>query len=92
VPIRGIFSTRIAAPRSPGRLNAKSSHKLDVRKVLQGLPALHVRSTVIDGEVIVQGGQGRSDFHALQAELRRKKPSGLVFRAFDLLHLNGEAA
>ena len=51
---------------------------------------LDCRSAVIDGEVIVQDRHGRSDFEALRSELARRVPRGLVFMAFDLLHLDGE--
>jgi bifunctional non-homologous end joining protein LigD len=51
---------------------------------------LRCDGAILDGEVIVQGSNGVCDFHALQQILRRKKPSGLTFMAFDLLHLDGE--
>jgi ATP-dependent DNA ligase len=46
-------------------------------------------SAIIDGEMIVQDEQGRSDFHAFEHAMRHE-PHRLVFMAFDLLHLNGE--
>ena len=45
-------------------------------------------SAILDGEVIVQDEQGRSDFHALRSAIA-KRPHDLVFMAFDLLHLDG---
>jgi ATP-dependent DNA ligase len=44
---------------------------------------------VIDGEVIVQDAEGRSDFTAVQDAIRWR-PGRLLFFAFDLLFLNGE--
>ncbi|WP_366940971.1 ATP-dependent DNA ligase [Mesorhizobium sp.] len=45
-------------------------------------------SFIIDGEVIVTNEAGLSDFHALRSAIS-KRPRGLYFVAFDLLHLNG---
>jgi ATP-dependent DNA ligase len=50
---------------------------------------LDCTSAVLDGEVIVQDQNGLPDFHRLQKELRGRRPQGLVFMAFDLLHLDG---
>jgi ATP-dependent DNA ligase len=50
--------------------------------------ALPCRSAIIDGEVVVQDGQGRSDFALLRRAIRQE-PQRLVFIAFDLLHRNG---
>ena len=52
----------------------------------KGLPCL---SAVLDGEMIVQDPQGRSDYHALRRAIHRA-PHRLVFYGFDLLTLNGE--
>ena len=57
--------------------------------VLAELPALDRSALILDGEIIVQDAAGRSDYHALRAQLARRRPSGLVFMAFDLLHLDG---
>lgn len=55
---------------------------LDAANSLGGAPAL------LDGEVIVQGETGLSDFHALRAAIRWA-PHRLVFYAFDLLTVDG---
>ena len=57
--------------------------------VLDSLRELDCAAAILDGEVFVQGPQGLPDFHALRRELARKKPQGLLFMAFDLLHLDG---
>jgi bifunctional non-homologous end joining protein LigD len=59
------------------------------RGLLDALRALGCERAIIDGEVIVQDANGHPNFHALRRELARKKPQGLVFIAFDLLHLDG---
>jgi DNA ligase D-like protein (predicted ligase) len=59
------------------------------RPILNAAAELDCTSAIIDGEMIVQDEQGRSDFHAFQHAMRHE-PARLVFMAFDLLHLNGE--
>lgn len=56
-------------------------------KTLSALPAA---SALIDGELVVEGGTGASDFSALQADLSEGRADRLVFYAFDLMHLDGE--
>lgn len=49
---------------------------------------LPCRAAILDGEVIVSGERGTPDPAALEAAIWNE-PSGLVFVAFDLLHLDG---
>jgi bifunctional non-homologous end joining protein LigD len=58
--------------------------------ILDVAGGLDCRGALIDGEMIVQDSLGLSDFEALRSALARRKPGGLVFMAFDLLHLDGE--
>jgi bifunctional non-homologous end joining protein LigD len=44
---------------------------------------------VLDGEVIVPGPNGTSDFGALQEDLGVKRSDRMVFCAFDVLYLDG---
>src|SRR5215475_5742858 len=50
---------------------------------------LNCRSSIIDGEVIVQNERGVSEFEALKSAIRWQ-PQRLILCAFDLLHLNGK--
>lgn len=50
---------------------------------------LDVESAILDGEVVVLDERGGSSFSALQAAFQDGKDGGLVYFAFDLLHLNG---
>ncbi|HEV2079725.1 MAG TPA: hypothetical protein VGR19_07505, partial [Allosphingosinicella sp.] len=59
-------------------------------ELLEAARYLECASAVLDGEVIVQDPNGLPDFHRLQRELRRQQPEGLIFMAFDLLHLDGK--
>jgi bifunctional non-homologous end joining protein LigD len=49
---------------------------------------LRCKSAIIDGEAIVQDGDGASDFEALSFSLRQR-PHSIILYAFDLLHLDG---
>lgn len=46
------------------------------------------RSAIIDGEIIVQDANGRSDFHLLRERIGNST-EGFALMAFDLLHLDG---
>lgn len=50
---------------------------------------LPVEDCTIDGEVVVEDKNGVSDFSALQNALSEGDASGMVYYAFDLLHLDG---
>jgi bifunctional non-homologous end joining protein LigD len=50
---------------------------------------LHCQTAIIDGEAIVQDGDGRSDFESLQSAIRAQ-PHSIILYAFDLLHLDGK--
>jgi bifunctional non-homologous end joining protein LigD len=58
-----------------------------VPDALAGLPA---KAAVIDGEMVVEGPAGASDFSALQADLNEGRSDRFAFYAFDLLHLDGK--
>lgn len=57
--------------------------------VLTDARLLLCSSAVLDGEIIIQDEQGRSDFDGLSLAIERE-PERLIFYAFDLLHLDGE--
>jgi bifunctional non-homologous end joining protein LigD len=59
------------------------------RAVADAAKALPAREVIIDGEVIVAGTDGQSDFGALQEHLRMGSSSLLTYYAFDLLHIDG---
>jgi bifunctional non-homologous end joining protein LigD len=56
--------------------------------VLAAVRELRCSSAILDGEMIVQDEQGRSDFDAFKRALGCH-PAALIFMAFDLLHLDG---
>ena len=57
-----------------------------IRTALAALPA---GTALIDGELVVEGDNGASDFSVLQSELSEGRSDRFVFYAFDLLHLDG---
>lgn len=52
--------------------------------------ALPCEAALIDGEIVVLGDSGISSFSRLQEALSEERAEGMVFFAFDLLHLDGE--
>ncbi|KEQ07688.1 DNA ligase D [Pseudorhizobium pelagicum] len=64
------------------------THKFgtDIVQAVESLPA---RDAVIDGEIVVNGGSGASDFSLLQQDLSEGRNDRFVFFAFDLLYLDG---
>ncbi len=57
--------------------------------VAKALAALPVDDALIDGELVVEGAGGASDFSALQADLSAGRSDRFVFYAFDLIHCDG---
>jgi bifunctional non-homologous end joining protein LigD len=58
--------------------------------IARALAKLNVRQALIDGEVVVMGETGVTDFGKLQATLAGETHDPMVLQAFDLLHLDGE--
>ena len=56
--------------------------------IVRAASSLRCRSAIIDGEAIVQDGNGASDFDALPAAIQSRS-NNIILCAFDLLHLNG---
>ena len=56
--------------------------------IVRAASNLKCKSAIIDGEAIVQDGNGASDFEALRSAMRWK-PQSIILYAFDLLHLDG---
>lgn len=59
------------------------------KAVTDALVALPASQAIIDGELVVEGAGGASDFSALQADLSAGRDDRFVFFAFDLLYLDG---
>lgn len=59
------------------------------KAVPEALAALQVEAAMIDGELVVEGAGGASDFSMLQADLSADRSDRFLFYAFDLFHLDG---
>jgi bifunctional non-homologous end joining protein LigD len=59
-----------------------------MRKIADDARRISASSAIIDGEVVVPGENGTTDFSVLQNELKGTSTK-IVFVAFDLLYLNG---
>jgi bifunctional non-homologous end joining protein LigD len=59
------------------------------KELAAALGGLAVADAVIDGELVVEGETGASDFSLLQAAPSEGETGRLVFYAFDLLHADG---
>jgi ATP-dependent DNA ligase len=57
--------------------------------IVRAAADLRCKSAIIDGEAIVQNGEGASDFEALQSAIRWQ-PHSIILYAFDLMHLDGK--
>ena len=60
-----------------------------MRGLAEAAAKLKVESCILDGEFVALDHEGRSNFSDLQAAFQEGKQAGLVYFAFDLLHLNG---
>src|SRR5215471_15076381 len=59
------------------------------RAIVDDLARLKVETAYIDGEIVAMDKRGASSFGALQEALSQGSTSGLIYVAFDLLHLDG---
>ena len=54
------------------------------------LGRLKCKDAIIDGEIVVLGGDGISSFSQLQADLSSSRSDRMIYYVFDLLRLDGE--
>jgi bifunctional non-homologous end joining protein LigD len=57
--------------------------------IVRGAANLHCPSAIIDGEAVVQNGDGASNFEALRSAMRWQ-PHSIILYTFDLMHLGGK--
>lgn len=55
----------------------------------EAVASLNVETALLDGEIVVEDEQGRSNFQRLQNALSGESSETLHYYVFDLLHLNG---
>ena len=60
-----------------------------LRPIIEATRSLGARDTILDGELIIQGDDGRSDFHGLRSAMTNA-PERLIFYAFDMMVTDGQ--
>ena len=85
------YRTMLVIDRGKTTAYTRNGHDWTDRysRIVQAAEKLACRSAVIDGELVIQDADGRSDFEGLRAAIARE-PHRLILFAFDLLHLDGE--
>lgn len=85
---------RVLAHIAGGEIRLLTRHGKDWTVRFQPIPAvlakLDCAQALVDGEMVVLGPTGISDFSLLQATLAGEAKHPLTFETFDLLHLDGE--
>ncbi len=89
--IQGCIETAHGATSRSARLITRGgldwTHRMpDIAAALAELP---VEDALLDGEVVVFDGEGKTSFADLQAAFQEGKRKPLTYVIFDLLHLNG---
>jgi bifunctional non-homologous end joining protein LigD len=85
------YRSQVVIERDQVRLFSRNGHDWSDRYpgIVRAASGLRCKSAIIDGEAIVQDGDGRSDFESLQSAMRSRAES-IILYAFDLLHLDGK--
>ena len=85
------YRSQLVIERGQVRVFSRNGHDWSDRYpgIVRAAAKLRCQSAIIDGEAIVQDGDGRSDFEALQSAIR-VQPYGIILYAFDILHLDGK--
>jgi hypothetical protein len=81
----------VVIDRGQVRVFSRNGHDWSDRYpgIVRAAAGLRCKSAILDGEAIVQNGDGASDFEALSSAMRQQ-PQSIILYAFDLLHLDGK--
>jgi ATP-dependent DNA ligase len=84
------YRSQVLVERGQARVFTRNGYDWSDRypSIVRAATNLRCQSAIIDGEAIVQNGDGASDFEALGSALRHR-PHSILLYAFDLLHLDG---
>jgi DNA ligase D-like protein (predicted ligase) len=84
------YRCQVLIERGQVRVLTRNGHDWTDRypSIVSAALKLKCKSAIIDGEAIVQDGDGISDFDALSFAMRWR-PNAIILYAFDLMHLNG---
>ena len=85
------YRSQVVVERGEARVFTRNGYDWSDRypSIVRTAANLRCQSAIIDGETIVQDGNGASDFEALSSALRQR-PHSIILYAFDLLHLDGK--
>src|SRR6478672_6693263 len=85
------YRSQVVIERGQVRVFSRNGHDWSDRypSIVRAAASLRCKSAIIDGEAIVQDGDGRSYFESLQSAIR-VRPYSIILYAFDLLHLDGK--
>ncbi len=85
------YRTQIAVRDGVAKAFTRNGHDWSEKyaPIVIAAAALRCRSARLDGEMIVQDAEGRSDYHALRKAIGNE-PHRLVLYAFDLLEFDGQ--
>src|SRR6478672_8539266 len=85
------YRSQVVIERGQARVFSRNGHDWGDRYpgIVRAAACLSCKSAIIDGEAIVQDGDGRSDFESLQSAIR-VQPYSIILYVFDLLHLDGK--
>lgn len=86
---------RIEARIEHGRVQLLTRTGLDWtdrfgKSLVAALKGLPVRTALLDGEIVIEGGNGSSDFSLLQQDLSDGRDDRFTYYIFDLMHLDGQ--
>jgi bifunctional non-homologous end joining protein LigD len=85
------YRSQVLIERGQVRVFSRNGHDWSDRYpgIVRAASSLRCQTAIIDGEAIVQDGDGRSDFESLQSAIR-VRPYSIILYAFDVLHLDGK--
>lgn len=86
---------RIEARIDHGRVQLLTRTGLDWterfgERMIASLKGLPVQTALLDGEIVVESGNGSSDFSLLQQDLSAGRDDRFTYYVFDLMHLDGQ--
>jgi hypothetical protein len=85
------YRCQVLLERGQARVFTRNGYDWSDRypSIVRAAAKVRCQSAIIDGEAIVQNGDGASDFEALSSAMRRQ-PHSIILYGFDLLHLDGK--
>jgi bifunctional non-homologous end joining protein LigD len=86
-----VIAAKCCFERGQARVLTRNGYDWSDRypSIVRAAANLRCQSAIIDGEAIVQDGNGVSDFESLSSAMRRR-PHSIILYAFDLMHLGGK--